>query len=702
MESPFRIYLRRSPTAYFFVDSNGAVRVTAIKTPLTTEQAGWNDPKGWEETDTARVRNSRFVALEREYGTPYQFAGDGAIILRYLDYTLGGDAQCQIEIERKNETNLLYDPEFIGDIDFSASTDNEDFYVAPIKELGLVGLLRAKMDVEVEIPIDGPEAITATVGSFRLNGVASWITAYPTPYVPNTPTPWVYYVLNEQDTVGFPITANNQTYGFNSQSGQPFWIFKANQNIYDVTVKGQVRFRISSNQSGPVNYTVVFTHGPTMQVLTTGSVLNGGIASFTVNLAAVAPFNMGTDEVVRLYVGTSPSQIDPNNSNNTPSPFTLSWEVGDTLDVSYTFDSPAFSVRGLLPAELFRRMIEKLTEGAYTGVSNYLSDQTITYAQGLDNIPARTLFLSGNSIRGIAGATIKTTLGDFFDSCNAFWSVGMSVENEIARIERRSRYYDAGNIIASFENPQSVRIQKAEEYKFKKITVGYSTQATEKVNGRDEYNSRMVLETPDNRTSKDLNLISPAIASQYTIFNTYAEYAFRNTADSPKDNDLFALEIEPFGNQYVARTWVGRPISGVASGGKSLNLGLTPKRNLLRNGPFIRIGQFGFDSSVIRYQVSERNPNLQSNLASGLIVEAADVPIPALGAALALPFLIVAVVNSPHSILSMVNATGGIVRVYWEDRGFWVEGFPVKIGCKSAVEGEYEITLLASPNCRLI
>lgn len=686
----FKIYLRQSATVYYTVDASGAVITTGAKTPLK------HDPDGWAETEVANVRSALNVGIERQYAAPYKFADDGAQILRYLDYAFGDAAQCQIEIELRNDYDGTYLPYFVGDVDFSAANDGDYFYIVPLKDLGLASIMQNAMDIEIEIPITGPEVVNATIDSFLLLGNATWITAYPTPYVPNTPLPWVYYVFNKQDTVGYPITANNQTYGFASGSGQPFWIFQANQTLYNVDVSGIVKFQLQNTQSGPVTYTVNFTHGATIIGLTSGSVPGGQTANFDIDLSTIAPFGMSQGDVVRLYVGTSPGQIDPNSS--TPSPYTLSWRTGDTFTVNYRFYGPSFNVTGLRPAELWKRIVEKVAGPGYTGVSSYLSDANIKYRDNYDNIPFQTPFLSGESIRGIPNPKFKLTPGDFISTCRAVWGCGYGVEGNTARIEPRRHFFNPDLVIIAFDDPNSVSIQKATEYRFKKYTVGYSTQPTEKVNGRDEYNSKSVLEGPTKRSAPELNMVSPAIGSMYTLFNTYVEYAFRDTADSPEDNEMFLLEIQNFqiGGRYPARKWPGYTITGVAIGDQGLNFGITPKRNFLRSGDFIHIGNYGQDNNVIKFQLAEKNSELQSNLLSGTIVEKADVPVSSLKPALALPYLIVANVNSPRNIIELMSGNYGVIGIRWREN--YIYGFPIKVGCRSATTGEYEITLLASPN----
>lgn len=689
----FRIYLRQSASLYYTLDASGNVVTTPVKTQIDY------DPEGWEDTETANIRNFTYAGLEAEYAVPYKFPFDGAKILRYIDYTQGPNAPVQIEIEQQDGFDLTYQPYFIGDIDLSASTDGVNFYITPVKELGLAGELRSVMDLDVEIPIDGPEVVIADIEPFTLSGSAEWITAYPTPYVPNTALPWVYYVFNQQDTIGYPITVNQQNYGFTSGQGTPNWMFKTNQPITNLFMSGQVRFTLQNLTGTATTYSVIRRIANTI----TNTAVSVPIVSavplpamttiqFTVDVSA-GPFNLNTGDDVTFFVGVSGmSQVAPGGP---PQSYILSWETGDTLAINYNFTGPGFSTTGLRGEELFKRIIEKLTNGAGTGVSNYLSSTT----RVLDTVPNQILWLSGNSIRGIANPTIKTTLSKFLASCNAILCTGFSVEGGVARVEERRRYYDAGNVIISFPDPMNVDIQKAKDYMFKKVSVGYATEATEKVNGRDEYNTTQVRELPGTRNAAELSLISPALASQYTLFNTYVEYTYRNTADSPKDNDTFLLEIETFptgSGHYPAQTWPVSTVTGVTSGNKSLNLGLTPARMLLRNGPRIGIGVYQQNGETVRFQLAERNPNLQSNLASGLIIEKADLLVSDLGAPFALPYLITATVNSPRNILSLMQGNYGVIRVL--HRGYWLSGFPIKVGCKSATLGEYEITLLASPD----
>src|SRR5690606_26309247 len=145
------------------------------------------------EIAITNAKNPDRLGLDRDYTAPYKFTGDGARILRYLDYLQGPEAVCKRVIEERDDITWEYAP-FTPkplDLDFSAAHDERDYYEIPIKEAGLPALLRSFIDTEYEVPVhDHPNVKTIDVEPLVAQAEIRWVTEtltfnYPTPN-PNT------------------------------------------------------------------------------------------------------------------------------------------------------------------------------------------------------------------------------------------------------------------------------------------------------------------------------------------------------------------------------------------------------------------------------------------------------------------------------------------------------------------------------------
>ena len=152
---PYRHYLRYydiSASAYeYYYVTGTTVDNTSFKTELARA------PEGWQEYEVGWERGFTYYGMFTSYSTPLKFHKDGALILRYLQYTYGIEAKCELLVEKFNSDTAVFDYEtfFIGDLDLSKATDEFDYVVVPIMESGFPAKLKAREDTPYEFAIDG-------------------------------------------------------------------------------------------------------------------------------------------------------------------------------------------------------------------------------------------------------------------------------------------------------------------------------------------------------------------------------------------------------------------------------------------------------------------------------------------------------------------------------------------------------------------
>ncbi len=86
------------------------------------------------------------------------------------------------------------------------------------------------------------------------------------------------------------------------------------------------------------------------------------------------------------------------------------------------------------------------------------------------------------------------------------------------------------------------QVSVAEDLIYNTIKVGYPNQNYDDINGKDEFNTTHVYNTPLTRIAKELDLTSEYRADSYGIEFTRANLAGKKTTDSGTDNDVFIIQ----------------------------------------------------------------------------------------------------------------------------------------------------------------
>jgi hypothetical protein len=198
-----------------------------------------------------------------------------------------------------------------------------------------------------------------------------------------------------------------------------------------------------------------------------------------------------------------------------------------------------------------------------------------------------------------------------------------------------------------------------------------------------------------------------------------ANMASKKTTDTKTDNETFLLEVED-NMSMVQLTPISAAIpayklsrrqntgsnsaTGVLSPATVYNLGLSAARNLARNAPRLHGQYITQPTWALEFQTTEKNPNLQSNLGSGLVVEKADVPFYGMAAPLSLPkfFRFKTPVRQDISALIALNPNGRVnFRASIKDTEVPLGGFIIDASMNPSENQAQQWTLLCAPDIDL-
>src|SRR5688572_4912514 len=132
------LYFLTDKTGQSYNLDRGVVVRSGVPEPLE------NTPDGWQDKTVNFSRNTKYFGLWRSFSIPLKFVTEGKKILRYIFYTFGIEAICNLVILKLDPATWKHKDFYIGEVDFSKFTDESDYSTVNIMEGGLVKLLKAK------------------------------------------------------------------------------------------------------------------------------------------------------------------------------------------------------------------------------------------------------------------------------------------------------------------------------------------------------------------------------------------------------------------------------------------------------------------------------------------------------------------------------------------------------------------------------
>lgn len=246
---------------------------------------------------------------------------------------------------------------------------------------------------------------------------------------------------------------------------------------------------------------------------------------------------------------------------------------------------------------------------------------------------------SGDGIRGIEGANIKTSFNQYFNSYNVVLNLGCGIEENKIVIEEKAHFYQTDNPIELGQVKQ-YKDNWAQDHLFNTLNVGYPDVNIDDVNGKYAFNTSVIWSSPVTRIKKEFTLKSDYKADPFEIELMRIKYLGQSTTDALQDNDIYFLKVdlsapETLGDGRVVYPLYRRPltITGIPNGDTVFNIDLSPRRIVNTHANWIG-GIFSeFQTGKLHFESTQRNRDLNA----GGIDEDADIVISSLGAPLFKP-----------------------------------------------------------------
>lgn len=384
------------------------------------------------------------------------------------------------------------------------------------------------------------------------------------------------------------------------------------------------------------------------------------------------------------------------------------------------------------------------TSTPFTGVSDYLSNASA--APSYDLVPYNIGMTSNYCIHDLAGQSyITISLNQFFDFCKKALGCGAAIENDssgnpnIFRVENLAYFFDnttmildLGYDIAEFEISHNI------DGIGSNLKLGYPKAQLNNNFGVDSFNTELYYNTPALNEPGTMDYeVANVVTDQYQIELTRSQQTSQpigssfDPANPSGDNSVIALVMLPFATesfsgsagsnvnyptlaivdpdnrlypysgsieayQLALRNGVNLPlaqnydptaasqpyINGLYYPESAINVELSPKRNLLRNGGVIHSFLDNMDSQnlifrhtgIMQYNnvalaLSGISSNLDLGVGASPIVEYQDEPISNLPPQLFKPIQFKIKSKYPVNMYQIMNTNSrGYVRWYWTNR----------------------------------
>lgn len=541
-----KIYFLDEDGRSYYIDSSGNVQKSATPKPLElTPEANKSISIGYERSIVDHE-----LGNVRTFSLPSDFVRNAGKILKWITYTLGFGEKVYLLIQQLQVTvNLLaglfrmqYQYVYKGQIDFTSFIDKDTRTTITISEGGIAKQIKGKDSTTLEIDLDSdPEVVLIKDDGINLYDTAHFIV---TPidqktvigagvgrYLPAAMT------TRDGSAAGFAGFQNTGTDTYNEPPPIEQAHFATSQVITGMRIKGKITVEIDFNASyDPSSEKIVFQ---------LNSNLRQGSAFNTPGITYLNP-NGKTGEPIHNHQNIVTFDFDV-RIDTQPNEYFFIWSYGppfNNLVTKFEFTQTEFTIefhsqykttyiKGLKLSTVGKRLIKKIT-GSEDNIDT-------TFLQQYDNL----ILTSGDGIRGLSGAKIKTSLKDYKDFVWIQCAGSRGIENGKLIFADFSHFLKTDNPIQLSEVAK-MQVYAANDLICNSIKAGYPVQQIDDINGKYSFHNTLYFSIPiDLEEPKALDLISPYIACPFYQEIIRINLEGKTTVDDQGDNTVMVMDCRP-------------------------------------------------------------------------------------------------------------------------------------------------------------
>lgn len=672
---------------YFLVDDqgrsykkNGSV-IQQVSQPTSLP----NSPDGWQEISIGWERNMNRFGIIRNFSLPLGFVKAANDILRYVYLT--GTVESKVfllikylSVELTVSTfKMIYRFFYKGELDLSTIEVTDSKTTVNIMEGGISKDLAANEGTTFEFPLDDPEAVNINTDGMLIRITGNYaameqdITANNDYFFP------MAYLNSDQVT---DATVLHQTCFYEQVLSSPQLALGTNYflrldpvRVREFRIYGEIKINntagINKNFGFQIRSQSDVYYAPGSTSYTPGQHTITFDETITIGLPTIVP--------QAFFIQIVPGQADVDIERS-------------LIYTEYDYRYPPTVTKAFTLATLYRKLVGKVTGSEANAASDLLE------------LYKNICISCGDELRKLDGAVIKTSLKDCFDAANVWLNAGMSIENKKLRLESKTRYFNDSATPFHLGKAKNLRITTATDLMCNTLKVGYAEQDVSAAWGRFEFNNTSLFTSPVKKVVKEFSLIAPYRTDPSGIEETRINLSGKTTTDANTDNDVFALIVDIYNPNIDGSYNLLRPAFSTLDGVPAesqltvFNIEIfTPKRILKTHGSWLRSIFYGFETSKLKFETTQKNRNLRTILAGITIDEDADETIGNLEAPLFKPYYLEFECQSPKTIVEILDTDPNQPFSFeWEGETF--KGFLIKAGIAPDSNKEQTIKLLCSPS----
>lgn len=554
-------------TQTYFVE-NGVVKKNAQGNPLQYS------PDGWKDHQIKATRNSTYFGLFRSFSLPLKFVKQAAQIVRDRLYKYGVEDIIFYTKTRLNPLTGKHELFYKGELDLTTAKDNLDSIEAASVDGGMAKILKANESTNYEIELSGDGVNDLVLDGAELQQNAKYLIVNGSTDNRKQHLLSLELINNESRDNINAIDVDRLQFSSNSEIySNDYWFLKASSaSTFEIEWNFGVqtnRLAGTSHLPNPGQALIVrifdesnFATAVVLQQLN-GSIHfnNHNTFSGTASIPITTPIKRMY--LMMAYTSSNNPALGANADEATY--WVYDNATTDIINAKYTFRKPSTVIKIISPIELGNRLVKLMANDASYSLESSILSNTSIYLS------------SGDAIRGLTGAKIKTNLKDLFLSYNRNLCLGLSVEDKKVIIEKREYFYDKTKLIYDLGEVKNVEIKPTTDLFFNKIKIGYTNQDYDDLNGKKEFNTTYEFKSPLSKSTKEMDLTAPYRADMFGITFTQINLEGKQTTDSSSDNDVFMLDIDKTNGEVYNLSYGSFEYSGI-------NEFLLFKKNTVGNG----------------------------------------------------------------------------------------------------------------------
>ena len=426
-------------------------------------------PDEWNNNVLNWERSSNSEGLIVKYTTNFSFIKEDADYLRLCFKATGVFSEVKFIVERYDYSTFSFEPYYSADIDFYSYEDTKNKVSVVTTEISYRASMEANLDTTYEIDLPNAanfvrydrirlKSTIACTGDTNETGISSLTSITPSLFIT---TEDIFGGKVQVQSVLGPNLNNLE------ENASDLWILQANDSVslnISVSFDFTIQLLIRANDGYIQLLMFVGKEINDARKVEIGSVRVTKDQQYAylkgnVNLANQ---NINTGENVYFVIRPTSLMRVESVKSNTDMKVDINYydRIGNTKDIY-----------GLRPIDLLKSLIEKATAGEYNQVkSNLLTIGEVS----------NMLITSGDLIRGIEGAKIKTSLKDFFQAFKSMFGASYTFKNingvETLEVEQVNYFYDRNTMITEVDDISDHSMKVKDNDVYNKLKIGYEDQ----------------------------------------------------------------------------------------------------------------------------------------------------------------------------------------------------------------------------------